>query len=57
LVKVAKRGLGSLPSSFAANSGTFGPDKRTMPTPPVPGGVAMAQMVSVSAFRSVRFCA
>src|SRR2546423_6428072 len=31
----------------AATSGTLGPETRTMPTPPRPGGVAAATMVSV----------
>src|SRR4029077_8464362 len=31
----------------AATSGTLGPERRTMPTPPRPGGVAAATMVSV----------
>src|SRR6185312_7876325 len=45
--KPARRGNGSSPSSTAAISGTRGPETRTIPIPPLPGGVAAATMVSV----------
>ena len=45
--KVAARAGGSSPSIAAAICGTFGPETRTMPIPPRPGGVAAATMVSV----------
>src|SRR5262249_19017972 len=44
--KVALRGTGRSPRITAAISGTFGPDTRTIPTPPRPGGVAAATIVS-----------
>ena len=43
---VACRAAGSSPTSVAAISGVFGPETRTTPTPPRPGGVAAATMVS-----------
>ena len=46
--KRAWRGSGNLPSSCSLICGTVGPDIRTMPTPPRPGGVATAAMVSVT---------
>src|SRR6056297_2766302 len=45
--RIARRGRGQRPISRSASAGTNGPDRRTMPTPPGPGGVAIAQMVSV----------
>src|SRR5690606_8278243 len=44
--KWAWRGLGSAPSKARAIRPAAGPEARTMPTPPWPGGVATAQMVS-----------
>ena len=38
---------GQLPAQEDAELGTFGPEMRTMPMPPRPGGVAAATMVSV----------
>jgi hypothetical protein len=38
--------MGSRPSSARAIAATCGPEIRTMPTPPRPGGVAAAMMVS-----------
>ncbi len=38
----------------AAIARDFGPDRRTMPTPPAPGAVATAAMVSRSVAMSVR---
>src|SRR5690606_28230199 len=42
----ARRGAGSRPHRAAAMASARGPDRRTMPTPPAPGAVAMAAMVS-----------
>ncbi len=38
---------GSLPSTISATRSAAGPETRTMPTPPRPGAVAWATMVSV----------
>src|SRR5262245_3367228 len=43
---VACRAAGSSPTRIAAISGVLGPETRTTPTPPRPGGVAAATMVS-----------
>src|SRR6266513_6503157 len=43
---VACRAAGRLPIIAAAMRGTAGPDRRTMPMPPRPAGVATAAMVS-----------
>src|SRR5690554_361823 len=45
----ARRGSGRCPSMPRAMSGAAGPEIRTIPTPPRPGGVATAAIVSVSA--------
>ena len=42
---VAWRGHGRLPSRVSAMPRVVGPERRTMPIPPRPGGVAMAAMV------------
>src|SRR3569833_686020 len=56
--KVARRAAGSSPRTTAAISGTFGPETRTMPTPPRPGGVAVATIVSTLPMRAyLRLCA
>src|SRR5687768_10401830 len=44
--KVTRRAGGTSPSMTAAISGALGPETRTMPIPPRPGGVAAATMVS-----------
>ena len=44
--KVAIRGGGVLPRIATAIAPTAGPERRTTPMPPRPGGVAMATMVS-----------
>jgi hypothetical protein len=46
---VAWRGGGRVPSICAAIAGVFGPEIRTMPMPPRPGGVALATIVSGAA--------
>src|SRR2546421_10968030 len=43
---LACRGTGSVPSTLCAMRVTAGPEMRTMPMPPRPGGVAMAAIVS-----------
>ena len=43
----ARAAAGSSPTMIAAISGAFGPERRTIPMPPRPGGVAAATMVSV----------
>src|SRR5690606_27850844 len=43
---VARRGSGTRPSTPAAICAARGPETRTTPTPPRPGGVAIAAMVS-----------
>src|SRR6185369_4609781 len=46
-LKEAMRGAGNSPNSDCAMAGTIVPDTRTIATPPRPGGVAAATMVSV----------
>src|SRR5690348_12885140 len=41
-----RRAFGLSPPIFRAMSAAFGPETRMIPTPPLPGGVAMAAMVS-----------
>ena len=57
-VNVARRAGGSSPRRTVPICGAFGPEMRTMPMPPRPGGVAAATMVSVRVMnrlcRSVR---
>jgi hypothetical protein len=53
--RVARRGLGRLPRRTAASAGTSLPDKRTIPMPPIPGGVAAATMVSAEEFIAEEF--
>ena len=52
----ARRGAGMPPSIARAIRGTSGPDTRTMPTAPRPGGLAIATMVSaeVTAYKCTR---
>src|SRR5688572_26853724 len=45
-VAVARRGSGNCPKTSSAIRGTAGPETRTMPIPPRPGGVAIAAIVS-----------
>src|SRR5688572_25018565 len=49
---VACRATGRSPMRVAAISGVFGPETRTTPTPPRPGAVAAATMVSGWLIRS-----
>src|SRR5690606_33297378 len=49
----AWRGRSARPQSPRAMAGAAGPERRTMPTPPLPGGVATATMVPV-AMRAAR---
>jgi hypothetical protein len=46
LQKVARRGWSILPTIFKTSPWRFGPETRTTPIPPLPGGVAMAAMIS-----------
>src|SRR5471032_1509569 len=45
---MALRGAGTCPSNSCATCKTSGPDTRTIPIAPLPGGVAMAAIVSMS---------
>ena len=49
--EVATRGGGTAPTSALAIAALRGPDTRTMPMPPRPGGVAMAAIVSTGDIR------
>ena len=45
---VARRGWGKRPSKACATAAAPDPETRNTPIPPLPGGVAMAAMVSLS---------
>src|SRR5580698_3437681 len=55
--KTARRAAGSVPRIAVAMLCAAGPESRTMPTPPRPGGVAAATMVSASLMASAATCA
>ena len=48
VASVARRGAGRRPSTPCAMAETSRPEMRTMPTPPRPGGVAIATITSAA---------